>query len=399
MRRSPSRLRRPARPAGRLRHRAGPTRGRARRPAPTAADTRLRHVPGRAGRAERRPQQRGGRASSTWPAARAATIRACPSAPSPPPCWPATSTRPRRWRPTGDRRLRARQAAGPAGRSRSRPWPTARARPPSDDARRRRHRLPAPRGRGPARRPGPRPRPATPRARWCGPQVRGDRLRRLLRPARPGPPLRARQALRRGRDRLQGADRRRARPARWRSWPMAASWSGAAAAPTRWRSTTRPWRAIPPSLALQGRPGPRRGRQGARRRCRPSSEGAAQALLAPAATMIQRQAGPDRPGLSAPGAAARSAARRRLADGRRRAAGRRRRRGARARPTARPKPGSPSIAAAQAKLAWSYQSAGDKETALKLARAGRRHRRPRRPADPGRPAARQRAATPRPSSC
>lgn len=35
---------------------------------------------------------------------------------------------------------------------------------------------------------------------------------------------------------------------------------------------------------------------------------------------------------------------------------------------AKPKPGSPEFAAAQAKLAWSYQSAGDGETALKLAR-------------------------------
>jgi tetratricopeptide (TPR) repeat protein len=33
------------------------------------------------------------------------------------------------------------------------------------------------------------------------------------------------------------------------------------------------------------------------------------------------------------------------------------------------KPGSPDFASAQAKLAWSYQAAGDKETALKLARA------------------------------
>jgi tetratricopeptide (TPR) repeat protein len=36
---------------------------------------------------------------------------------------------------------------------------------------------------------------------------------------------------------------------------------------------------------------------------------------------------------------------------------------------ARPKPGSPEYAAAQAKLAWTYQAADDKETALKLARA------------------------------
>jgi tetratricopeptide (TPR) repeat protein len=36
----------------------------------------------------------------------------------------------------------------------------------------------------------------------------------------------------------------------------------------------------------------------------------------------------------------------------------------------RPKPGSPEYGAAQAKLAWTYQSADDKETALKLARAG-----------------------------
>jgi Flp pilus assembly protein TadD len=35
----------------------------------------------------------------------------------------------------------------------------------------------------------------------------------------------------------------------------------------------------------------------------------------------------------------------------------------------KPKPGSPEYGAAQAKLAWSYQQAGDKETALKLARA------------------------------
>ena len=34
-----------------------------------------------------------------------------------------------------------------------------------------------------------------------------------------------------------------------------------------------------------------------------------------------------------------------------------------------PKPGSPAFPAAQAKLAWSYQSAGDKEGALRLARA------------------------------
>ncbi|MCI3135537.1 tetratricopeptide repeat protein [Phenylobacterium aquaticum] len=34
-----------------------------------------------------------------------------------------------------------------------------------------------------------------------------------------------------------------------------------------------------------------------------------------------------------------------------------------------PKPGSPEFGAAQAKLAWSYQNAGDGETALKLARA------------------------------
>ncbi|HZZ69208.1 MAG TPA: tetratricopeptide repeat protein [Phenylobacterium sp.] len=34
-----------------------------------------------------------------------------------------------------------------------------------------------------------------------------------------------------------------------------------------------------------------------------------------------------------------------------------------------PKPGSPEYSAAQAKLAWTYQSADDKETALKLARA------------------------------
>jgi tetratricopeptide (TPR) repeat protein len=35
----------------------------------------------------------------------------------------------------------------------------------------------------------------------------------------------------------------------------------------------------------------------------------------------------------------------------------------------KPKPGSPEYAAAQAKLAWTYESAGDHETALKLARA------------------------------
>ena len=37
---------------------------------------------------------------------------------------------------------------------------------------------------------------------------------------------------------------------------------------------------------------------------------------------------------------------------------------------ARPRPGSVEYAAAQAKLAWTYQNAGEKETALKLARAG-----------------------------
>ncbi len=36
----------------------------------------------------------------------------------------------------------------------------------------------------------------------------------------------------------------------------------------------------------------------------------------------------------------------------------------------RPKPGQPEYAAAQAKLAWSYQNAGDKVGAIKLARAG-----------------------------
>jgi Flp pilus assembly protein TadD len=36
---------------------------------------------------------------------------------------------------------------------------------------------------------------------------------------------------------------------------------------------------------------------------------------------------------------------------------------------ARPKPGSPEYAAAQAKLAWTYQAVDDKDTALKLARA------------------------------
>lgn len=35
---------------------------------------------------------------------------------------------------------------------------------------------------------------------------------------------------------------------------------------------------------------------------------------------------------------------------------------------AKPKPGSPEYVAAQSKLAWTYQNAGDKETALKLAR-------------------------------
>jgi Flp pilus assembly protein TadD len=97
-------------------------------------------------------------------------------------------------------------------------------------------------------------------------------------------------------------------------------------------------------------------------------EGAAQALLAPAAQMInakQNQIGLAYLRLSLKLDPARDEAWVMVGDMMEQAGDREAARAA----YARPRPGSAEYVAAQAKLAWSYQNSGDKQTALKIARA------------------------------
>ena len=223
-----------------------------------------------------------------------------PSAPSPRPCFPATSTRPRRSPPTAT--TPPRPASGSASWSwRSTRWPTARPSRPRSCCRARTSpsRTAPPR---PCSGPGRPRRPATSRRSLVRPQVRGDRAVDYFGQLGQGALFERAKRYRRGRDRLQGgrldgqAQRHRG------AWPMAGSSSGAVGGsmPLALYDSFLAPRAHQP--ADEGRQGARRGRQGAAASPR-IREGAAQAHAGRHRDHDPGPADPDRAGLPAPGAA------------------------------------------------------------------------------------------------